>query len=111
MAILSAAPEGAKVLDLDAARAARAEARAAAGESLPVIKVAAGFVPVRAEVDLECAEDFTAGRFRAGLARLLADPADVDAVLAGGLSKDDLEAITLLVTGVSLGESQASPVS
>lgn len=110
MAILSAAPEGARVLDLDAARAARAEARAAAGQALPMIKVAAGFVPVRAEIDIECVEDFTAGRFRSGIARLLADPADVD-VLIDGLTKDDLEIITKFVTGASLGESSASPAS
>lgn len=108
MAILSAAPEGARVLDLDAARAARAEARAAAGEGLPLIKVSAGFVEVRAEVDLTAAEDFLAGKFREGLALLLADPADIDAVLAGGLSKDDLDAIGTFITGASAGESPAS---
>lgn len=110
MAILSSAPEGARVLDLDAARAARAEARAASGQSLPVIKVAAGYVPVCAEIDIECVEDFTAGRFRDGLARLLSDPADVG-VLIDGLTKDDLETITKFVTGATLGESPASPAS
>lgn len=111
MAILSTAPEGARVLDLDAARAARAEARAAAGEGLPVIKVSAGYVEVSPEVDLIAGEDFLAGRFREGLALLLADPSDVDAVLAGGLSKDDLNAIGEFITGLSVGESPASPAS
>jgi hypothetical protein len=104
MAILKSAPEGANVLDLDAARVARAEARAAAGESLPLIKVAAGYVETKPEIDLTCADDFVAGRISAGLAKLLADPTDVASLLADGLSRDDLEAITTFVAGTSLGE-------
>jgi hypothetical protein len=111
MAILKTAPAGANVLDLDAARAARAEARSAAGEGLPLIKVSAGYVEARAEVDLACADDFIAGRISAGLSKLLADPADVEAVLAGGISRDDLEAITNFVAGTTLGESPASSKS
>lgn len=108
MAILSQAPEGAQVLDLVANRAARAEARAAAGEGLPVVHLDAGFVQVKAEVDLLCAEDFTRGDFRAGLVKLLEDPADIEALVSYGLSKDDLEALTMFVTGDALGESSAS---
>jgi hypothetical protein len=104
MAILNTAPEGANVLDLGAARAARAEVRAASGQSVPLIKIDAGFIEVRPEIDLLCAEDFVAGKFHEGLAKLLVDPADIDVLLADGLSKDDLEAITTFVTGTGLGE-------
>lgn len=102
MSILVSAPEGAEVLDLGAARAARAEARV--GKALPVIKLAAGFVEVSPEMDVLSADDFAAGRIREGLAKLLADPADVDELVKGGISKDDLEQIVQFVTGNSLGE-------
>lgn len=104
MAILSKAPENATVLDLGAARAARQEARTAAGVTNPVIKLGAGFVEVRPEIDVLCAEEFSAGNIKGGLARLLADPDDIDAIAGEGLSKDDLEAIIQFITGVSLGE-------
>ncbi len=108
MSILTTLPEGARVLDLDAARAARAEARAAAGDGPPYVKVAAGYIAMRPEMDLEAGEDFMAGKLREGLAKMLADPADLDALLADGFSKDDLNAIGEYVTGASLGESSAS---
>lgn len=104
MAILSKAPENATVLDLGAARAARQEARVAAGETNPVIKLEAGYVEVRPEIDVLCAEEFSAGNIRAGLARLLADPADIEPLTEGGLSKDDVGVIVEFITGVSLGE-------
>lgn len=104
MAILSKAPDNATVLDLGAARAARQEARVAAGETNPVIKLAAGYVEVRPEIDVLCAEEFSAGNIKGGLARLLADPKDIDAIVEGGLSKDDVESIVNFITGVSLGE-------
>lgn len=102
MAILTAAPEGAEVLDLDAARAARAEARQ--GKPLPVIKLSAGYVEVSPEMDVLSADDFANGHIKEGLAKLLADPADVDVLAQGGISKDDLQAIVQFVTGNSLGE-------
>ena len=102
MSILKTAPEGAEVLDLGAARVARAEARQ--GKPLPVIKLSAGFVEVSAEMDVMSADDFAAGRIREGLAKLLADPTDVDELVKGGISKDDLEQIVQFVTGKSLGE-------
>lgn len=102
MAILKSAPAGAQVLDLGAARVARAEARQ--GQPLPVIKLGAGFVQVSPEMDVLSADDFAAGRIREGLSKLLADPTDVDELVKGGVSKDDLEAIVQFVTGVSLGE-------
>ena len=108
MAVLKVAPVGAQVLDLVANRAARAEARAAAGEGLPVVHLDAGYVEVKAEVDLLSAEDFSKGEYRAGLAKLLADPADIDVLIAEGLSAADIEALTEFVTGDTLGESSAS---
>jgi len=111
MSIRDTAPEGAKVLDVGAARVARAEARAAAGDGLPWIKVTAGYIEVRPEVDLEAAEDFLGARFRAGLMKLLVDPADVDVLLSDGLSKGDLDAIGEFITGTTQGESLASSKS
>lgn len=104
MAITNEAPKGAAVLDLEAARAARVEARVAAGEANPVIKLAAGYVEVNAEVDVLSAEDFAAGRIRDGLAKMLADPADIDVLVEHGLSAEDLKAIVEFISGVSLGE-------
>jgi hypothetical protein len=106
MSLLEKAPKGAEVLDLVAARTARAEARA--GQALPVIKLSEGYVEIKAEFDLTASDEFMAGNIRAGLARLLADPKDADLLLAGGFTKDDLEAVTLFVVGKSLGESKAS---
>ena len=104
MAITNEAPKGAPVLDLEAARAARVEARAAAGEANPVIKLAAGYVEVNPEMDVLSAEDFTAGRIRDGLAKMLADPADIEVLVEQGISAEDLKAIVEFISGVSLGE-------
>jgi hypothetical protein len=104
MAILETAPDGAQILDLGAARAARAEARTAAGDPNPVIKLTAGFVEVTPEVDVLSAEDFAAGQIRSGLSKLLIDPADVDELVKGGLSAEDLEQIVTFITGKRLGE-------
>ena len=102
MAILKTAPEGAQVLDLNAARVARAEARG--GKANPVVKLAAGFVEISPEVDVIAAELLSDGHFRAGLTLILVDPTDIDALLEGGLSKDDLEALVGFITGLTLGE-------
>lgn len=102
MAILDRAPDGAEVLDLGAARAARKEARGDLPK--PVIKLTAGFVEINPEFDVLSAEDFAAGHIKAGLARVLADPTDIDELVKGGLSQADLEAIVSFVTGRSLGE-------
>lgn len=102
MPILKDAPAGAEVLDLGAARAARAEAFKGVPNS--VIKLSAGYVEVAHELDVLCAEDFTAGRIRTGLGKLLAHPDDIDLVVAEGLTNDDLQAIVKFVTGNSLGE-------
>ena len=104
MAILNEAPKGAKVLDLEAGRVARAEARAADGAANPVIKLAAGFVEVLPEVTIAVATAFEQGNIREGLAGLLVDPADVDALFADGLTAKDMEEITKFLSGLSLGE-------
>jgi len=101
-------PEGAEVLDLGAARAARAEARAAEGLGAKFLKISAGYIEVKVEIPVEVA--FTLERdVKAGLAGILVDPTDIDALLADGLTSQDLEAMQALVTGKSLGESSASP--
>jgi hypothetical protein len=104
MAILKEAPEGAPVLDLGAVRAARQEARAATGAATPVIKLAVGYVELNPEFDVMSAEDFATGNIRGGLSRVLADPADIDELIKGGLSRDDLKSIMEFVTGTSEGE-------
>jgi hypothetical protein len=109
MAILSEAPAGSRVYDLGAARMAREEVRVAAGGALPLLKLAVGFVEVRPEVALAVGIDFQAEKIREGLAGLLADPADVDTLLADGLTKEDLQAIVQFMAGLELGESSASP--
>lgn len=109
MSILTEAPEGAKVLDLEAGRAARAEQRAKDGQGNPYLKLAAGYVEVKAEFALSTAFDFKNEDIEGGLRGLLADPADLEAVLADGLTAQDLEALTKFVTGATLGESLASP--
>jgi len=102
MTIQQQAPDGAQIVDLVAARAARAEVDA----SLPpaLLKIDAGYIEIRREIDVLSAEDFTNGQFRAGLSKLLADPADVDELVAFGLSKGDLELIVNYITGKTLGE-------
>ncbi len=110
MAILQKAPTGAKVFDLDQARAARAEARAASGEPNPLIKLAAGYVEVKPEFDITVGETLASGRIRDALLGLLLDPADVDVLTEGGLSAQDLNAIVQWL-GATMGESLASLAS
>ena len=106
MAILKAAPKGAEVLDLAAARTARVEARA--GQPLPVIKLSAGFVELNSEIDLSVTEFLVEGQTRKALERLLADPADVDALYAEGISTEDFGLIFKFVAGKVSGELSAS---
>jgi hypothetical protein len=69
-----------------------------------VIKLSVGYVELKPELDVLCAEDFVASRITDGLTRVLADPADIAPLLKGGLTSGDLEAIVNFVTGKSLGE-------
>ena len=108
MTILKKAPAGAQVLDIGAGRAARAEARAAEGLGSPFLKISAGFIAIKAEIPVEVAYTLQSD-VKAGLAGLLVDPSDIDSLFADGLTKEDLEAITALITGKPLGESLASP--
>jgi len=109
MTVLKAAPEGAKVLDLGAERAARAEVRAAEGEGVPFIRLSVGYIEVKPEIPLAVA-DLIMVDTKAGLAGLLADPADIED-LYGEITTGDLEALTEFITGKSLGELQASVAS
>lgn len=108
MTIRADIPDGARTLDLEASRAARAEARAAAGEANPYLKLAAGYVEVRPEVAVSVATDFQEGRVHAGLEGLVVDPADVNVLLLDGISVQDVTAILTFVTGLDAGESVAS---
>jgi hypothetical protein len=108
LTILKKAPAGAEVLDLGAGRAARAEARAAEGLGGKFLKLAAGYVEVKAEIPVEAAFTLYTD-IKGGLAGILVDPKDVDALIADGLTSQDLEAMQALVTGKPLGESSASP--
>ena len=102
MSVLKEAPAGAAVLDIAELRAARAEAQK--DQAGPVVKVEAGYLQLKREIDVTAAIDFAAGKFRPGLEKLLEDPADVDALIAGGLSTDDINALTQFISGRSLGE-------
>lgn len=103
MALLNELPEGAQVLDLGAARVARAEA----STTRSFLKLAAGYVEVKSEVPLQAAFSVADADIKGALASLLADPADFDALLADGLTSGDITAITEFIAGKSLGESQA----
>ena len=109
MTILKKVPEGAQVLDLGAARVARAEARAAEGKGSIFLKLAVGFVEVKPEFAVTVAFDFKDERIKEGLEGVLVDPADVDALFADGLTGQDMEAISQFIAGKPLGESLASP--
>ena len=109
MSILKKAPDGANVLDLEAGRLSRAEIRAGKGEGDPYLKLKAGYVRVKPEIPIVVAFLLEAEKIEEALKGLLVDPDDLDALLEDGLTKDDLEGISALVTGKSLGESQASP--
>jgi hypothetical protein len=106
MAILRALPDNAVSFDLDAARVARAEARAAAGQGSQFIKVSAGYIEVKAEVPLEAAYLLQQENIKEGLGLVLTDPADVD-VLWSTLSADDFKEIIEFISGKTVGESQA----
>lgn len=109
MSILKTAPEGANVLDLGAERAARAEVRAAEGEGVPYVRLSVGYVEVKVEIPLAVA-DLVLVDLKAGLAGLLADPADIEA-LYGEITTGDAEVLTEFILGKSLGESRASAAS
>ena len=106
MALIQKAPEGAKVLDLPSARLARAEARV--GEPSSYIKLTAGYVEIKAELDVLVVGDLLNAKIKEALTRLFADPLDVDVVMAEGISDTDLQAIFEFASGKSLGESSAS---
>jgi hypothetical protein len=103
--ILKDAPEGAKVLDLAALHQARAEARK--DEPLVLVKLSQGFVALAPEITLDAALLMRDGDIRGGIAGLLADPADADALLKDGLTAPDIAELTKFLNA-SLGESLAS---
>lgn len=107
MTVLKSAPEGAKVIDLDQFRKVRAEVRDQAGVAASLVKLAAGYVPVKAEIPLEATFLFQEGKLRPGLESMLEDPADVDALLADGLTAQDLSAIITFLNEQA-GEALAS---
>ncbi len=107
MAIVTDLPEDATVIDLDAARKARAEARAESAAPDTYIKLAAGYVPVKAEFSLSVIEHLRKGEVADALAALLTDPADADVLIADGVSAQDINVIMAFV-GSSLGEASAS---
>ena len=105
--ILAESPAGANVLDLGALRAARDEVRAREGVAVSVIKLSAGFVELAAEIPIEAAQAFDGGDYKGGLALMLKDPADVDALLSFGLTAQDIGELVKFL-GSTLGESSAS---
>ena len=103
MALINELPEGAEVFDLGAARVARAEART----TKSYIKLAKGYVETVTEIPLAAAFAITDDNIKGALSLFVADPADVDALLADGLTSGDIQAITQFIAGKSLGESLA----
>ena len=106
MTIAKKAPVGAKVLDLQSARTARAEARA--GEPAAYLKLSVGFVEIKPEMDIFVIEDLKVGNVKSALTRLFADPKDAEAVFAEGITDDDFKSIVEFSAGKSLGEFSAS---
>ena len=102
MAIIKKAPVGAKVFDLPASRAARAEARV--GEPPIFLKLSAGFVEIKPELDVFVVEELLEGKVKPALVRLFVDPKDADALLAEGISDEDMKAIFEFAAGKPLGE-------
>ncbi len=92
------------ILDLDAKRAARAEAR----DELPTVKFNKKTYQLVAELPLEFGEHLVAGRFRTAVEILLDDPKQVEAFMAGRPVMEDLAEIAQLYGFGGLGESSAS---
>lgn len=109
MSILKKAPAGADVLDLGAARAARAEARSKDGKGNPFIKLSAGYVEVKAEVEVNVSLELTAGHIHEALTMMVVDPADAEVLLGDGLTAQDLNEMAQFSAGLTLGELRASP--
>jgi len=105
MAIVKKAPAGAKVFDLPAARTARAEARA--GEPSSFIKLSAGYVEIKPELEISVLDLLNEGSIKEAFVRLFVDPKDADALFAEGVSDQDAKAIFEFVAGKSLGELTA----
>lgn len=104
MAIINELPEGSEVLDLGAARVARAETLT----TKSFIKLSAGFVQVAVEVPVAAALMIVDGDIIGAIGLLLADPADAETLIRDGLTAGDIQEITQFITGKSLGELQAS---
>ena len=105
MAIVKKAPTGAKVFDLPAARTARAEARK--GEPAVFLKLTAGYVEIKPELDIFVIEELLQGQVKPALVRLFVDPADADALLKEGICDADMKAIFEFAAGKELGELKA----
>ena len=102
MALIKKVPSGTKVFDLPAARAARAEARV--GEPAVYLKLSAGYVEIKPELDVFVVEELLAGNLKPALVRLFVDPNDADTLLKEGISDADMRAIFEFAAGKSLGE-------
>lgn len=91
-------------IDLDAARAARIEQRAAAGKGNPKVKLGGQVFEFRAELPIVAAELALDGKITEALALLLVDPGQADAFMAAGLSQYDVELLMDRLFGSTLGE-------
>ena len=105
MALVKKAPAGAKVFDLPAARSARAEARK--DEPAVFLKLSAGYVEIKPELDIFVIEELLQGQVKPALIRLFVDPTDADALLKEGISDEDMRAIFEFAAGKPLGEFSA----
>jgi hypothetical protein len=66
---------------------------------------------VKPELALDVTDKFKTGDIKGGLAEILVDPADVDPLLAAGLTSADVLGIVEFVSGTALGELSASVAS
>ena len=105
MAIVKKEPKGAKIFDLPAARAARAEARV--GEPAVFLKLTAGYVEIKPELDIFVIEELLQGQVKPALVRLFVDPKDADELLKEGICDADMKAIFEFAAGKELGELKA----
>jgi len=92
------------MLDLDAKRAARAEA--AGRDAVETVKFGGREYAFRTELPVLAGDLLSEGKLRDGLATFLAEPAEVDALLSAGFSVADLEVLASELYGISMGESE-----
>jgi hypothetical protein len=95
-----AATDAADVIDLDARKAARLEAK-----SPRTVRFGGREWVLKPELPMQCVEHFTAGDLVGAFALILVDPADAAGFLASAeLTREDMADLMKAVYGVDLGK-------